>query len=206
MQLDLQRGFRLHDRTVLPEQNRIAGDGEDAHVVPRTMAVLVCLAEHAGEVVTREFMDEHVWRGSVVTDHALTSCISELRDHLGDARGEPRFIETVPKRGYRLIAPVTPLEDQAEPEDRSPSRSLLRRIALPLGLAIVVVVIAGVWWAIAVLGQLLASPQGAVVSVPLLKMDPTWDPIRDDPRFQALLKKYTNVVPVAAGTGATTPG
>jgi TolB-like protein/tetratricopeptide (TPR) repeat protein len=52
--------------------------------------------------------------------------------------------------------------------------------------------------AIAVLDQLLASPHGTLVSVPLLKMDPTWDPIRHDPRFQALLKKYADAAPAAA--------
>ncbi|MDN5864325.1 MAG: tetratricopeptide repeat protein [Gammaproteobacteria bacterium] len=146
MKPDLQRGFRLYDRTVLPLRNRITGDGKDAHVVPRTMSVLVCLAEHAGEVVTRGFLDEHVWGRSVVTDHVLTNCISELRNHLGDTRAEPRFIETVPKQGYRLIAPVTHLEARTEPE----APLLLRRvprIALPLGLALGVVVTAGIWWA-----------------------------------------------------------
>ncbi|MDN5864329.1 MAG: winged helix-turn-helix domain-containing protein [Gammaproteobacteria bacterium] len=139
-----QNGFRLYDRTVVPARNRIAGGGEDVRVEPRTMAVLVCLTEHAGEVVTREFLDEHVWGRSVVTDHALTNCISELRSRLGDTRAEPRFIETVPKRGYRLIAPVMPLENEAAPE--APLSRRLPRIALSLGV-LVVIVAAGIWWA-----------------------------------------------------------
>jgi tetratricopeptide (TPR) repeat protein len=56
--------------------------------------------------------------------------------------------------------------------------------------------------AVSILDTLLAEPTGAYISVPLLKLDPTWDPIRHDPRFQALLKKYGNTQPAAAGSEA----
>jgi tetratricopeptide (TPR) repeat protein len=56
--------------------------------------------------------------------------------------------------------------------------------------------------AVKLLSQLLTIPAGATISVPLLRLDPAWDPIRDDPRFEALLKKYANVDPVKAGRGA----
>lgn len=144
MESALQRGFRLLDREIFPEENRIAGGGKDIHVVPTTMAVLVCLAEHAGEVLSREFLDEQVWCNRVVTDQALTNCVSELRRALGDTREEPRFIETVPKRGYRLIAPVMPRHD--EPVD-SEAR-LPRRLLLPLASLLLVLVVAGIWWAV----------------------------------------------------------
>ncbi|MDN5864327.1 MAG: winged helix-turn-helix domain-containing protein [Gammaproteobacteria bacterium] len=168
MKPDLQRGFRLYDRTVLPLRNRITGDGKDAHVVPRTMSVLVCLAEHAGEVVTRGFLDEHVWGRSVVTDQALTNCISELRNLLGDTRAEPRFIETVPKRGYRLIAPVSPLE--AGTESRAPlfSRRPLR-VALSLG-ALAAIVVAGIWWAMHVPPGASAAPLTTVAVTPFRQL------------------------------------
>ncbi len=70
------------------------------------MDVLVCLAERAGEVVSRETLNQQVWGAIVVTDQAVTNCISELRHHLGDDRAAHRVIETIPKRGYRLAAPV----------------------------------------------------------------------------------------------------
>lgn len=106
---DLRAGFRLGDRRVLPRENRIAGPEGDARVEPKVMDVLVCLARHAGEVVPREAFYSEVWCDSIVTDHALTHCISELRQQLGDDPSAPRFIATVPKRGYRLVAPVEPL-------------------------------------------------------------------------------------------------
>lgn len=106
------------------------------------MEVLVCLAEHAGEVVSRDMLYERVWPDTIVTDQAITNCISELRHHLGDNRAAPRFIETVPKRGYRLIAPVE------EPDPRThgtespgrrksgPGRAGLKGIAGLLGVVL----------------------------------------------------------------------
>ncbi len=84
------------------------------------MDVLVCLAEHAGEVVSRETLNEQVWGNVIVTDQAVTNCISELRHHLGDDRSAHRVIETIPKRGYRLTAPVQ-LARVESPELRSRS-------------------------------------------------------------------------------------
>lgn len=146
MKPDLQKAFRVLDRTVLPEENRITGGDEESRVEPRAMAVLVCLACHAGEVVTRTYLDQQVWHGSVVTDHALTNCISELRRRLGDTCDTPRFIETVPKRGYRLIAPVLPLVDEVAPPGRPTAPDLLK-VTLAL-LVLATLALAGSWWLI----------------------------------------------------------
>jgi len=73
------------------------------------MAVLECLARGAGEVVTRKELFDTVWPGGVVTDDALTQCIVELRKAFGDSARKAQIIETVPKVGFRLIPPVTPL-------------------------------------------------------------------------------------------------
>ena len=81
------------------------------------MAVLVHLARHAGEVVTRnEFADE-VWRGRIVSDEVLSRDISILRSQLGDDAKEPDYVLTIPRVGYRLINKVGPLKDpDPEPE------------------------------------------------------------------------------------------
>jgi len=113
----LEAGFRLRQWQVRPDQNRLIGNGSDIRLTPRTMEVLACLAEHAGQVVTREDFSKRVWSPAIVTDDALTRCISELRRNLGDRAGDPRFIETIPKRGYRLVAPVTDLD----PDSRDPA-------------------------------------------------------------------------------------
>jgi DNA-binding winged helix-turn-helix (wHTH) protein len=75
------------------------------------MQVLVCLAECQGELVTKEQLIRAVWADTFVTDDVLTRCISELRKALNDDPKQPRFIETIPKGGYRLIADVQRSQD-----------------------------------------------------------------------------------------------
>ena len=89
----------------------IVGPKGEEHVQPRVMEVLVYLAEHQGEVVSRRQLIEAVWGHTHVGDEALTRCIHHLRHHLDDHASKPRFIMTVPKRGYELVAPVTVDED-----------------------------------------------------------------------------------------------
>ncbi|HUO87498.1 MAG TPA: winged helix-turn-helix domain-containing protein, partial [Thermoanaerobaculia bacterium] len=146
---DLRQGFRLgDDRTVLPRENRIAGPQGEAHLEPRTMDVLVCLVGHAGEVVSRETLNEVVWEGAIVTDHALTNCISELRQSLGDTPAEPRFIATVPKRGYRLIAPVAPLDpERSAASQAGVGTARRRRVAGIVAAALLLAAVTGFgWW------------------------------------------------------------
>src|SRR5262249_46393962 len=89
------------------------------------MDVLVDLAEHAGELRTRGEVLAAVWGDVAVGEEVLTHCIWELRQALGDDRREPRFIETLHRSGYRLIAPVTaPAEEPAPPVERERARSL----------------------------------------------------------------------------------
>jgi len=122
----LEEGFRLGPWRVLPEQNRIESGRSQHHLRPRLMQVLLLLAERAGEAVSRDEFGDLVWHPSVVTDNALTSCISELRRLLDDERAEATCIETIPKRGYRLIARIEPLvaESSGSPTQR-PSIAVL---------------------------------------------------------------------------------
>ncbi len=78
------------------------------------MDVLVCLAERAGEVVTRQEIVDRVWATEFISDNTLTHAVTELRNALGDDARNPSFIETIHRRGYRLIAPVEPsVSDEA---------------------------------------------------------------------------------------------
>lgn len=74
------------------------------------MDVLVCLATKPGELITREELLDMVWPNSDSGDGALTHCIGELRQQLGDHADNPHYIQTVPRRGYRLLASVSPLQ------------------------------------------------------------------------------------------------
>lgn len=91
---------------VEPELNQVIADGKTVHLEPKVMQVLVCLAGRAGEVVSKQDIFRAVWPDTFVTDDVLTRAISELRKALGDAKRPARFIQTIPKRGYRLLAPV----------------------------------------------------------------------------------------------------
>ena len=89
-----------------PANRRLCRGSAPVALNARYLDALALLLREAGNLVTKDkFLDE-VWRGVPVTDEALTQCIRTLRRELGDDAGRPRFIETVPKHGYRFIAEV----------------------------------------------------------------------------------------------------
>ena len=102
----LAGGFRIGDHAVQPSRGRIVSLAGEARVEPRAMDVLVALARRAGDTVSRDDLIDAVWKHPYVSDEALSRCISMLRHALGDDRSQPRYLETIPKRGYRLVAAV----------------------------------------------------------------------------------------------------
>lgn len=88
--------------------NAIALRGEKRlHLSPRAFAVLDYLVTRAGKLVKKDDLHKAVWRGAIVSDGALVVCIRELREALGDEARQPRYIETVHRRGYRFIGHLT---------------------------------------------------------------------------------------------------
>lgn len=110
--------FRVGPWLVQPGVNTISRNGFTVRLEPKVMEVLVCLASQAGESVSKEVIFKTVWPDTFVSDDALIRSISELRRAFEDDAREPRIIETVPKRGYRLVAKVQPAE-QAPPQPRA---------------------------------------------------------------------------------------
>lgn len=111
--------FRVADWLVQPRLGRVTrGAGVVVQVQPRIMDVLVLLAERPGEVVTREQLFRTVWAGTHVTEHALARSISELRKIFRDSHRHPRVVETIPKIGYRLVAPVSKVTETADQTPR----------------------------------------------------------------------------------------
>jgi DNA-binding winged helix-turn-helix (wHTH) protein/TolB-like protein/Tfp pilus assembly protein PilF len=108
----IDAGFVLLDWDVRPRhgtlQRRDLLAAPAVRLEPRVMAVLVCLARHAGEVVTRDEFSAEVWAGRVVSDEALSRCISLLRQVFEDDSREPRFIRTIARIGYTLLPAPTP--------------------------------------------------------------------------------------------------
>ena len=99
----LTSDLRIGEWTVEPALNQLSAPGRAVKVEPKAMEVLAYLAERAGKVASREELLDAVWRGAVVGDDALTQVVIKLRKALGDS-----YIETIPKRGYRLDRPGLP--------------------------------------------------------------------------------------------------
>lgn len=103
--------FRIGGALVYPDRLLIERDGQEFALEPRAMEVLAALAEHSGQVISAEQLLIEVWRGRFYGDNPVHRAIAQLRRQLGDDPRQPRFIETIRKRGYRLLAPVAFPED-----------------------------------------------------------------------------------------------
>jgi len=98
--------FSFDDVTVDCENFRVRKAGVLLTLTPRAFDVLVVLLRQPGRVVDKRELFDQVWGDTVVTDNALTKIIKEIRQALDDDANAPRYIETVPKRGYRFIGEV----------------------------------------------------------------------------------------------------
>jgi TolB-like protein/DNA-binding winged helix-turn-helix (wHTH) protein/Flp pilus assembly protein TadD len=145
---DLHQGFRLGEWEVRPAEGLLIGLQGRRHLQPKCIDVLMCLAENAGQVVTRDDIIRKVWGERAVTDEPLTRCIGDLRKALGDNRDEPRYVHTTPKRGYRLIEKIIPLprsepEESPAPETEPATESTLAGYRpLAAGLAVILTAVA----------------------------------------------------------------
>lgn len=127
----LARGFRLGDWLVQPGLCTLTDGPRTQQLEPKVMGVLLCLAQHAPQVVTREQFIRDVWEGRTVTDEVLSRSMSLLRTQLGDDAHEPRFIRTIPRVGYALIIPVGGLQPPSpEGTESEPTASRPIRIAV----------------------------------------------------------------------------
>lgn len=123
MDSSLQPGFDVGEYHVLPDARLIIGPDGPHRVCEPIIALLGELATHAGHPVQRRRIIEDVWHGTPGADRALTRCISRLRRYLHDDGGRPRYIETLPGQGYRLVAEVRVQNAGASnPAAHSPSR------------------------------------------------------------------------------------
>lgn len=136
--------FQLDSWSVHQDKGTLSCADRVVRLEPRVMDVLVYLAADPGAVVTKEELLEAVWGGSFVEEGALSQAIHNLRKALGDDARQPRFIETIPKRGYRLVAPVVRAEATPEPiaPETRPSR---RREWLLVGAAVLAAVLVALW-------------------------------------------------------------
>ncbi len=118
--------LRIGAWRVDPALDEISKAGQTVKLERREMQLLMCLAEHAGEVVSVEQLLNQVWAGVVVSSGSVYQAVASLRRLLGDDAKEPAYIANVPRRGYRLLASVS-TEDDAPQETLEPAQSALPR-------------------------------------------------------------------------------
>jgi DNA-binding winged helix-turn-helix (wHTH) protein/tetratricopeptide (TPR) repeat protein len=96
--------FELH-----PSKAELRLKGDPVKLAPQPLKVLELLARHSGELLTREEIRKHVWCGDTFVDfeQGLNFCIRQIREALGDSATASRYVETLPRRGYRFLMPVT---------------------------------------------------------------------------------------------------
>jgi TolB-like protein/DNA-binding winged helix-turn-helix (wHTH) protein len=152
--------LRIGAWCVDPKAGRISRDGEVQTVEARTMRLLVCLAERPGETRSINELLDRVWAGVIVTPDSVYQAITSLRRLLGDDPKRPEYIVTVPRQGYRLVAPVSPWSEAempvpaepceslpaAGPPAASPDRPAPRRRAWLAVLALALLAVAGYAW------------------------------------------------------------
>ena len=102
----MTREFWVGDWLIEPDLNRITRADKVIPVEPKVIEVLVCLSDRPGEVLPKKEILQKVWSGTFVTEDVLLYSISELRKAFGDDARNPQVIQTIPRRGYRLIATV----------------------------------------------------------------------------------------------------
>jgi DNA-binding winged helix-turn-helix (wHTH) protein len=108
-----QPTFRFDRFELDPGDRQLRRDDAPVELNARYLDALTLLVREAGKLVSKDRFLAEVWRGVPVTDEALTQCVKSLRRQLGDNATQPRFIETVPRHGYRFIAPVECVDPEA---------------------------------------------------------------------------------------------
>jgi cholera toxin transcriptional activator len=100
--------YRFDQYEVDARSGELRKSGERIRIQEQPLQVLIALLEHPREVVTREDLRQRLWPSDTFVDfdHSLNTTINKLREALGDSAGNPRFIETLPRRGYRFLADV----------------------------------------------------------------------------------------------------
>jgi TolB-like protein/DNA-binding winged helix-turn-helix (wHTH) protein len=173
-------------------------NGRKVRLQEQPFRILKMLLEHPGELITREEMRDRLWPKDTFVDfdHGLNAAVNRLRERLGDTSGRPQYIETLPRRGYRFIAPVEPsagaemipLQQGETGSQREPVVPARKRRVLPLAAGLVTLIVAGsllVFFAAKRFRERVLTPRStaihslAVLPLENLSGDPTQDYFAD---------------------------
>lgn len=130
--------FSIGDVVVSPQTNEIIREGKEKRLEPKLIALLVYLAQHAQQVISRQQITETIWPNVIVGEESITQAIFSLRNALGDDAKNPKYIETIPKKGYRFLADVIAIkaEEQNTKNPATPTPRKLPWLKLSMFIAI----------------------------------------------------------------------
>src|SRR5919112_382127 len=107
--------YRFGEFVVDADQKVLLRHGKPLLLAPKVLETLLTLVENGGRIIEKEELMKRLWPDTYVEESNLTYCIVQLRKTLGDEARHPRYIETIPKRGYRFIVDVQQHDRDAEP-------------------------------------------------------------------------------------------
>jgi len=194
--MPLTADLRVGDWLVQPSLGRISRNGQTVAVRAKVMDLLLFLAARPGLVVSKDDLLDGVWGTRDVSESALTRTVTELRQAFGDDVDAPQLLETIPKRGYRLIPPVTLFDSSS----RTQPGALTAAPAVREGKR------RSNWWIVAVLGVLTMTGVGALTREwwrETSKVATSSSPPRPAPQLSASLSAHG--LRVASGGLAITP-
>jgi TolB-like protein/DNA-binding winged helix-turn-helix (wHTH) protein/lipopolysaccharide biosynthesis regulator YciM len=188
MEAESRQTYRFGDFDFDPTSGELHKDGLKVRLQEQPFQILTLLLKRPGEVVTREEVRQALWPGDTFVDFdvGLNSAIKRLRDALSDSAENPRFVETLPRRGYRFIAPLeprpgpAPATPETPPRPAPPPRSRLRSwggaAAVVAAAALVAgLIVTGTWPRLR--GQLASEPIRSLAVLPFENL--TGDPGQD---------------------------
>jgi len=212
--------FQLGDWRVVPAEGTLVRGEEIVHLEPKAMEVLVYFVSRPGDVITREELERDVWRGALVSYDAVTNTIIKLRKALGDDARKPRFISTIPKRGYKLICDTTN-NDTAHTRDAPNNENKPSQISRPItgrygfsrnltaaAFAIVAVIVVGAWFLINDYTRDSTPPSVIVLPFENLNADSKQDFLADGMTEDIItdLSKLSNIHVIASNTSSAYKG
>ncbi|WP_147372631.1 winged helix-turn-helix domain-containing protein [Henriciella mobilis] len=192
------KDMKIGDWLVEPAANRLRAGGNEVELEPRVMDLLMLLAEHPGKVISKPDIAKALWGDIHVNDDALTRTVFKLRKALGDDARDARYIETVSKRGYRLIADVGDAGAAAAP------RGHLPRLALLFGGGILAAGLAGLLTLTVFRSPEPASPVGSE-DQRLSRADGFYSQFNRSDN-EAALRLYETILEESPGNGAALAG
>ena len=171
--------IRIGEWTLNPASGEISRNSETSRLDERALRLLLCLVEHANEIVSIDDLLSNVWPDEVVSQDSVYQAVTSLRRLLGDDPKQPTYIATVPRMGYRMIAKVSPIETSVEPDSRDKSPAPKRKISYSAALAVVLclAVVVGLLLRLRAKAPgrpaataLAAQPQRSVAVIPFLDL------------------------------------